>query len=332
MLHIVWGKLYGSKSEFWPRCICKKSIWLKHILQIRWVLCWEQPKLPIARACGQLWCEKSQQTQKSRVSCGIGANHCKSWRNETRHELCNGTGVSIDAAHCCGWRLIQLHHRTWFVSIFCKKQLLLFGGRKETGCLCKCRWLSKRYFIKINTAKYRKERDEFQKIWRYCIACSNLYGAITPEKVSELYKEHYSEIVTAKQIVEVMNTFACRSDAAAIKNGHIVNGFMFEHGNVDALLKNKEKKTYYMPEKRRAAPLWRPAFLRNDASVGKVGRLCTQNVYQKWRENQRIFGWHHVCGTAKRQFFKTTFIFLRDLDLQLKHKSNYAKFQSCWWK
>ena len=42
---------------------------------------------------------------------------------------------------------------------------------------------------------------------------------------------------------------ACRSDAAAIKNGHIVNGFMFEHGNVDALLKEQREKTYYMPEK-----------------------------------------------------------------------------------
>ena len=51
-----------------------------------------------------------------------------------------------------------------------------------------------------------------------------------------------------------MNTFACRSDAAAIKNGHIVNGFMFEHGNVRAFKRTKRKNVLYAG-KRRAAPL-----------------------------------------------------------------------------
>ena len=141
---------------------------------------------------------------------------------------------------------------------------------------------------KINTAKYRKERDEFQKIWRYCIACSNLYGAITPEKVSELYKEHYSEIVTAKQIVEVMNTFACRSDAAAIKNGHIVNGFMFEHGNVDALLKEQREKTYYMPEKEELLRYEDPHFYEMTPQLEKLADYV-RKTYTKNEEKIKEF-------------------------------------------
>ena len=110
------------------------------------------------------------------------------------------------------------------------------------------------------------------------------------KKVSELYKEHYSEIVTAKQIVEVMNTFACRSDAAAIKNGHIVNGFMFEHGNVDALLKEQREKTYYMPEKEELLRYEDPHFYEMTPQLEKLADYVRKTYTKNEEKIKEFFG------------------------------------------
>ncbi len=146
----------------------------------------------------------------------------------------------------------------------------------------------KEVFLKIHTKKFCKEREDFQKIWKYCVACANLYGAITPDKVSELYKEHYRRIVTAKQIVEAMDAFSCRSDIAAIKNGHIVNGFMFESGNVDALIKEQRDKTYYMPEKEELLRYADPRYYEKTPQLEKLEEHIRKN-YTKDEEKIQEF-------------------------------------------
>ena len=85
-----------------------------------------------------------------------------------------------------------------------------------------------------------------------------------------------------------MNTFACRSDAAAIKNGHIVNGFMFEHGNVDALLKEQREKTYYMPEKEELLRYEDPHFYEMTPQLEKLADYV-RKTYTKNEEKIKEF-------------------------------------------
>lgn len=101
----------------------------------------------------------------------------------------------------------------------------------------------------LNTEEFKAKRERFQLVSDYCRAAIGLYGAITIEKLIEIFNSHNEVPVTEEELMDVCEGSAIKNDIFDFHDGYIADIELLESGEYEKLLEEQGDKPYYIPDK-----------------------------------------------------------------------------------
>jgi hypothetical protein len=93
--------------------------------------------------------------------------------------------------------------------------------------------------------------EDWDQIYTYLMALTNLYGVVPIEKIIDIYNEHHDQHidVDALRYIDYYKRSKEITEFIAVKDGYFFNLDVLIDDNFDSLLESKAGKSYYVPDK-----------------------------------------------------------------------------------
>lgn len=105
----------------------------------------------------------------------------------------------------------------------------------------------KNLFIENENAETLSMIADNRVKWEYIAGITNFYGIATFEMVRDLYNEYNDDDVEAAEFERVFALFSLREQVVKFYHEHLVNDYLLEAGEFEALLLNQENYPRYIP-------------------------------------------------------------------------------------
>jgi hypothetical protein len=101
------------------------------------------------------------------------------------------------------------------------------------------------------SGELKTKPEDWDQIYTYLKALTNLYGVVPIEKIIEIYNEHHDQHidVDALRYIDYDKRSKDITEFIGIKDNHFFNLDVLIDDNFDSLLKSKTGKPYYVPDK-----------------------------------------------------------------------------------
>ncbi|AZS13942.1 YecA family protein [Paenibacillus lutimineralis] len=107
-------------------------------------------------------------------------------------------------------------------------------------------------YAELEASSFGKVLNKYQLVFRYISAATNLYGAIKPGKLVEIFNEQNDDKLTAEELKALYEEFSGRDQLFRMYKGYlIVEDLVYsdEASEFKQLLEKMKGKSYHVPEK-----------------------------------------------------------------------------------
>lgn len=110
----------------------------------------------------------------------------------------------------------------------------------------------KEAYFKLDHAKFHHQRAGVELVHQYILAMTNLYGAIEPEKLVEIYNAQNSEQLDRKRFLELFGKLTSREQNYTMEGSYIVDGYLSleeSQEELEGLLLQIKDKPHFIPKR-----------------------------------------------------------------------------------
>lgn len=107
-------------------------------------------------------------------------------------------------------------------------------------------------YAELEVSSFGKVLNRYQLVFRYISAATNLYGAIKPGKLVEIFNDQNDDMLTAEELKALYEEFSGRDQLFRMYKGYlIVEDLVYsdEASEFKQLLEKMKGKSYHVPEK-----------------------------------------------------------------------------------
>lgn len=107
-------------------------------------------------------------------------------------------------------------------------------------------------YAELEASSFGKVLNRYQLVFRYISAATNLYGAIKPGKLVEIFNDQNDDMLTAEELKALYEEFSGRDQLFRMYKGYlIVEDLVYsdEASEFKQLLEKMKGKSYHVPEK-----------------------------------------------------------------------------------
>lgn len=99
------------------------------------------------------------------------------------------------------------------------------------------------------TSDFVKEKERFDLVISYCVACTNLYGVVPYEKVVEIFNSQNEEKTCAQELITNYHNMGLREVFFTLQGEYLVHEAIETEEALENLKENQGEKPYYIPSK-----------------------------------------------------------------------------------
>lgn len=104
-------------------------------------------------------------------------------------------------------------------------------------------------YEKLFTAEFIAEKERFDLVIKYCVACSNLYGIVPVAKIVEIFNEQNEEETCIEEILADYHNLGLRVVFFELQGEYLVHEAIEGEEEFNNLLDEQSDKPYYVPAK-----------------------------------------------------------------------------------
>lgn len=104
-------------------------------------------------------------------------------------------------------------------------------------------------YKQLFTAEFIKEKERFDLIIKYCVACTNLYGIIPYAEVVGIFNEQNEEETCMEEVLADYHNIGLREVFFELQGDYFVHEAIEDEEEFNALLDKQGDKPYYVPAK-----------------------------------------------------------------------------------
>lgn len=104
-------------------------------------------------------------------------------------------------------------------------------------------------YKQLFTAEFIAEKERFDLVIKYCVACTNLYGIVPYAKVVEIFNEQNAEKTCNEEILADYSNLGLREVFFELQGEYLVHEAIDGEEEFNTLLDEQSNKPYFIPEK-----------------------------------------------------------------------------------
>lgn len=133
-------------------------------------------------------------------------------------------------------------------------------------------------YEKLFTAEFIAEKERFDLILKYCVACSNLYGIVPYTKVVEIFNEQNDEKTCEEEVLADYHGMGLREVFFELQGEYFVHESIEKEEDFNALIDSQGEKPYYVPAKEELLKYARDDYFERNEAYIKLKEYIMQGL------------------------------------------------------
>lgn len=133
-------------------------------------------------------------------------------------------------------------------------------------------------YEKLFTAEFIAEKERFDLVIKYCVACTNLYGIVPYAKVVEIFNEQNEEETCIEEVLADYHNLGLREVFFELQGAYFVHEAIDGEEEFNSLLDEQSDKPYYVPEKEALLRYAEDDYFEKNEAYCKLKEYIVANV------------------------------------------------------
>lgn len=135
-------------------------------------------------------------------------------------------------------------------------------------------------YKQLFTAEFIAEKERFDLVIKYCVACSNLYGIVPYAKVVEIFNEQNEEKTCNEELLADYHNLGLREVFFELQGEYLVHEAIDGEDEFNSLLDQQSDKPYFVPDKETLLKYAEDDYFEKNAAYQKLKEYITANIIE----------------------------------------------------